>query len=126
MNSTAADEWSELNRRYLAAALAWLRKRLEHHARHWHLPALTLPPSLPAPPEPLAQQEKQGFWQRRQSTTSSQPAGQAQGQAQGTAPTGVKGTTQGQAQGAAPTSVREITKPAEMSDIEKQDDRLPA
>src|SRR5204863_9666180 len=37
-----------------------------------------------------------------------------------------KVTTRGQVQGSAPTDVREISKPVEMSDIEKQGDRLPA
>jgi hypothetical protein len=124
MSNTAANEWLELNQRYLAAALAWLRKRLEHHARHWHLPIPAVS-SAPPPPEPVSQQEKQGFWQKRQS----QPVGQAQS----TDPTQTHGTTPRQTQDTGTSSIptttismREITKPTEMIDIEQQNDQLPA
>jgi hypothetical protein len=37
MNKRASDEWQELNQRYLVVAIAWLRRRLEHHVHHWQL-----------------------------------------------------------------------------------------
>ncbi len=109
MNSTTENEWIEVNQRYLTTALAWLRQRLEHHAQHWLLSAPPSPPPPPSLPEPVSQQEKQGFWRRKHPAPASQPD-PAQ------APRAIP----------AATSTQKISKPAEMIDIEKQSDQVPA
>ncbi|CAB3803404.1 ATP-dependent zinc metalloprotease FtsH [Paraburkholderia caffeinitolerans] len=68
MNTATAPTWQEVNSRYLAAALAWLKIRLERHARQQPGGSTEVAaPSVPAPP-PATGTEPAHWWQRRSSS----------------------------------------------------------
>ncbi|MBB5470986.1 tetratricopeptide (TPR) repeat protein [Paraburkholderia sp. CI2] len=65
MNTATAPTWQEVNSRYLAAALAWLKMKLEHHGRRHPGESREYPaPGLPAPP-PAPRTGPAHWWQRR-------------------------------------------------------------
>ncbi|CAM2169953.1 Tetratricopeptide (TPR) repeat protein [Paraburkholderia sacchari] len=69
MNTATAPTWQEVNSRYLAAALAWLKIRLEQYGRRQRGESAEDPaPGLPAPP-PALETGPAHWWQRRSSQT---------------------------------------------------------